>query len=100
MNIKLQRMGDGHYRLRGELNYESVPVVWRVGLETFSTDQEVEVDLKRISRSNSAGLALLIEWQREMKKAGKTITYTNMPAQMLAIARASSLDQILPLARS
>lgn len=100
MSIKLQRMGEGHYRLRGELDYESVPVVWRVGLETFAGDEAVEIDLQRISRSNSAGLALLIEWQREVKKAGKTITYTNMPAQMLAIARASSLDQILPLARS
>ncbi len=100
MSIKLQRMGNGHYRLRGELDYESVPVVWRVGLDTFAADEAVEIDLERISRSNSAGLALLIEWQREMKKAGKTITYTNMPAQMLAIARASSLDQILPLARS
>jgi phospholipid transport system transporter-binding protein len=100
VSIKLQRMGDGHYRLRGELDYESVPVVWRVGLDTFAADEAIEIDLERVSRSNSAGLALLIEWQREVKKAGKTITYTNMPAQMLAIARASSLDQILPLARS
>ena len=99
MNIRLEQLGDGGFRLKGELDFTTVPAVWRASLQVFAPEQDIRIDLKNIKRSDSAGLALLIEWQREAKKAGKSLSYLNMPAQMLAIARASSLDQILPLSR-
>ena len=100
MNIRLQKLGGGRFRLKGELNFTTVPAVWRAGMVAFAEADKIELDLQGIQRSDSAGLALLIEWQRQAKQAGKPVTYLNMPAQMLAIARASSLDQILPLSRA
>jgi len=99
VNIRLENRGEGRFSMKGELDLITVPAVWRAGQVAFAKETNIEVDLKRIERSDSAGLALLIEWLRECKNAGKTLTYLNMPAQMLAIARASSLDQILPLSR-
>jgi phospholipid transport system transporter-binding protein len=94
---KLERLSDGTYRLRGVLSFASVPAVRRVGLETFVADNDIRLDLSDVSRSDSAGLALLIEWLRYARQRNKTVHYLNMPTQMLAIARASSLDEILPL---
>ncbi|MGD8998837.1 MAG: STAS domain-containing protein [Granulosicoccaceae bacterium] len=96
-SAKLERLGDGSYRLLGELSFASVPAVRRVGLETFVADSDIRLDLAGVSRADSAGLALLIEWLRYARQRNKTLHYLNMPPQMLAIARASSLDQILPL---
>lgn len=100
MTATLQRNGDGSYRLVGELSFASVPAVRRVGLETFVSSPAIRLDLAGVSRSDSAGLALLIEWLRYGRQNDKPVSYLNMPPQMLAIARASSLDQILPLGRA
>jgi len=49
-----------------------------------------------VTRSDSAGLALLIEWLRESERYGKSVTFLNMPAQMQSISRLCGLDGILP----
>lgn len=100
MTARLETTAEGCFRLSGDLTFKSVPAIWRAGLETLISAPKIEIDLKGIRRSDSAGLALLIEWQRLATRANKSVSYLNMPAQMLAIARASSLDQILPLSRS
>jgi len=51
----------------------------------------------RVVRADSAGLALLVEWMRAARRAGRPLRYRAIPPQMLAIARVSSLDQVLPL---
>jgi len=52
-----------------------------------------------VQRSDRAGLALLVEWLREARQTGQSVRFFNMPAQMLAMARVSGLDQVLPLHR-
>jgi phospholipid transport system transporter-binding protein len=52
-----------------------------------------------VTRSDSAGLALLIEWLRESERLGKSITFLNMPAQMQSISRLCGLDGVLPSGR-
>lgn len=95
----LSRREDGCFILSGALNFQTVPMVWQQGLDLFNEAPSLVLDLQQVSRSDSAGLALLIEWMRFARQQNKPISYINMPTQMLAIARASSLDSILPLAR-
>ena len=59
----------------------------------------LDIDLSHVERSDSAGLALLVECLRHARQSGKTIRFFNIPAQMLAIARVSGLDEVLPLQR-
>ena len=56
-------------------------------------------DLAGVERADSAGLALLIEWMRRARRAGRPVRFLNLPPQMLEIARAASLDRVLPLGR-
>ena len=98
-HIVLKRREDGCYLLAGTLNFETVPVIWRHGLDLFSQAPSLLLDLSGVKHSDSAGVALLIEWMRFARSQNKPISYINMPTQMLAIVRASSLDTILPLAR-
>ncbi len=97
--IVLKRREDGCFILSGTLTFKTVPVIWRQGLDLFGEAPSLMLDLSAIKRSDSAGVALLVEWMRFARSHNKPISYINMPQQMLAIVRASSLDAILPLTR-
>lgn len=89
----------GRLELYGDLSFASVPEVWELCRERFADRDSLEIDLGRVQRADSAGVALLVECLREAHQTGKDIRFFNIPAQMLAIARVSSLDQVLPLDR-
>jgi phospholipid transport system transporter-binding protein len=95
--ISLKKLDNGNFVLEGDLSFATVPSLWREGMQQFANAPELTMDLSGIRRSDSAGLTLLIEWLRFANNANKQITYLNMPQQMLAIARVSGLDNILPL---
>ncbi|OYV78404.1 MAG: hypothetical protein B7Z66_01730 [Chromatiales bacterium 21-64-14] len=95
----MQQGEAGRLQVVGDLSFQTVPQVWADSEAVFQKVPQLEIDLRDVSRSDSAGLALLVEWMRQARRAGKVIRFYNIPRQMLAIARVSSLDQILPLAR-
>ncbi len=93
---RIEETGHGSWMLVGDLSFTTVPAL-RGGLDIKSADRtRISIDLAGVTRSDSAGLALLIEWLRESERLGKTITFLNMPAQMQSIARVCGLDGILP----
>lgn len=54
-------------------------------------------DLSGVEKTDSAGLALLVEWMAWGEKHQKPIRFVNIPRQMMDIARVSGLDRILPV---
>lgn len=96
----LKALDDKHFELSGVLDFQSVPKLWRVGHALFEAGHELHVDLGGVSHSNSAGLALLVEWLRFAEKREKSLRYHNIPPQMLAIARVSDLEKVLARAES
>lgn len=99
MTAELEKTSDGHYQLKGQLNFVSVPLLWSQNRTDLFDDSStsIEIDLSRLDRSDSSGLALLVEWYRSAEQRNKTISFVNLPAQMLDIARVSGLDEILPV---
>ncbi len=95
----VRRAADNRLVVEGELDFTTVAGLLADARSLLDTDGEVQVDLHGITRSDSAGLALLIEWMRVAQRRGNTLQFLNIPPQMLDIARVSSLDQVLPLGR-
>ena len=95
----IQRASDGRLLLSGELDFTTVTRVNGEALTLLEDADSIRVDLQGIVRSDSAGLALLVEWMRAARRLGKPIQFLNIPQQMLAIARVSGLDEVLPLSR-
>ncbi|MCX4187954.1 STAS domain-containing protein [Methylophaga sp. OBS4] len=85
------------FRVSGELSLDSAAAAMTAAEDLFNSTAELDIDLAEVSRSDSAGLALLIAWMRQAKQSEKTISFRHLPAQMLAIAKASGLDEFLPL---
>jgi len=98
--IVLKRRDDGSFALTGSLSFKTVTALRNQGIDLFNASDALVIDLSEVQRSDSAGVALLIEWMRYAQSQDKPISYLNTPSQMLAIVRASSLDSILPLSRS
>lgn len=95
---RFEALGGGNYRAAGELTFETVPGVWERSRGMFEADQaEVAVELSDVARVDSAGLALLIEWVRAAREAKAAIRFRDIPEQLLAIARVSGVEEILPL---
>ena len=94
-NIEL--VGDNSLRLSGELSFKTVPALVASNEDFLSNSNSIDIDLSDVSRTDSAGVALLIEWQRQAQKQNKSICFTNIPSQMLAIVRLSGVDDLLSL---
>jgi phospholipid transport system transporter-binding protein len=92
-------MGGGHWLLEGELDFTTVPSVLRHAGADMRGLAGIRVDLKGVTRADSAGLALLVEWLRESERAGTPISFINIPVQLLSIARVCGLEDILSLSR-
>jgi len=96
-DTRIADVGDGRWQIEGELGFKSVPGVLEKAGSLLTGGEKIEMDLKGVTRVDSAGLALLVEWLREAERAGKSISFVNVPVQLMSIARISGLDAILSL---
>ena len=94
--VVVEKLANG-IRLSGSLNFYTVPALENALDELLSENQPITIDLSRVSRSDSAGLALMIEWLKRATQANVELTLLNLPAQMQNITRVSNLAGILPL---
>lgn len=88
---------EGHYRLSGVLDFETVPKLLQESLNLFKGSPDVEIDLSAVTNSNSAGLGLLLEWMRQSRLVDRRIRFRHMPVGMFAVAQASDLDKVIPI---
>lgn len=89
----------GGFRVSGDLVFDTAPDLLERGRALFGGDGSgIELDFAGVTRADSAGLTLLIGWMRIARGRNRDIVFRNVPEQMLAIARVSGVDAMLPLA--
>lgn len=98
MNATLQRGRDGRWRLGGELDFGSAAVLRPRLDEALQHGDAVDLDLSGVTRTNSAGLALLLQWQEDAGRRGVPLRIINPPGSLMELARLSNLEQILAFA--
>jgi phospholipid transport system transporter-binding protein len=95
---RISQQDPQHFRVEGELNMETVPALLQAMASQFPTiGNEAYIDLAGVTRSDSAGLALLVEWLRLAKIRNIRLQFHNLPSQLRDIARVSDLLPLLPL---
>lgn len=96
--INLKETGDGQFAVEGELSKFTVPSIVKVAEGLINgASQNVLVDLQGVTHTDSAGLALLLEWMTLSDKKGLQIHFRNLPSQLWEIAKVTDLEDILPL---
>ncbi|ORU90972.1 MAG: anti-sigma-factor [Cycloclasticus sp. symbiont of Poecilosclerida sp. N] len=94
---QLTKTGSGKIAVSGTLAFGLVIGLLRDSQCFFSGQEPLVFDLSGVKKTDSAGLALLIEWMVLAKESGQTISFQQIPKQMLDIVRLSGLDEILPI---
>jgi phospholipid transport system transporter-binding protein len=92
---QFEDLGEGRFAVRGELGFGTVARILEASKPLFSEHSRIEVDFAGVTRSDSAGLSLLIEWVNWAKFYVREISYENVPQQMRAIAAISEVEWML-----
>ena len=90
----IERGENGGARIRGELTFESVPGLYERA-EPFFADGVMFVDLSGVTTVDSAGLALLLEWQASNRQSQGPLEFKNAPSSLLSLASLSEATALL-----
>jgi phospholipid transport system transporter-binding protein len=76
-------------QLKGALSFETLPRVLAES-QAYSARPDLPgrltIDFSAITEVDSSAVALLLEWRREAARHGKVLNFTNLPANLLALA--------------
>ncbi len=93
--FELSDLGDGRFALAGDLSFNTAEQIRRASLKQFDGQDNIEVDLSRVEMTDSAGLALLLEWISWASHSDVAIRFSEIPEKILAIAQITEVDELL-----
>ena len=94
-DFTLQDLGHGRFALSGELTFDTAEKILRAAEGPFEEHTQLEIDLSGVTDSDSAGLALLLEWVTWANHSVREIRFAEIPEKIYAIARTTEVEQLL-----
>jgi phospholipid transport system transporter-binding protein len=82
-------------RVSGCLEFGTVAALLPLGSAAIREGRAGVIDLTAVTGSDSAGLALLIEWLSVARAAGRSLRYENIPSQLRQLAGLSDVDSLI-----
>lgn len=83
-------------QVAGDINFMTAVTLWNHSVPLLAKCKDLTFDFSQVADSNSAALALLLEWLKYAKRERKTICFQHLPAKMLSVARVAGIDKLLP----
>jgi len=94
-DASFEELEGGRSRVSGALHFTTVRGLLAAGNAAINDGKAASVDLAGVTVSDSAGLALLIEWLSVAKNAGRELKFENIPTQLQQLARLSEVEELL-----
>ena len=91
--LNIIKQGPRHFVIDGDLTFATIDKQTLKSFSFLNGSKEVTIDLSRVSSTDSAGLALMIEWIKYTRHHRTQITFKNIPEQLLNLARLSGFDK-------
>ena len=82
------------------MDFDTVTALLATGEILLRRPGLLQIDLGGVSSSNSAGLALLLEWMDLARSRQVDLTFVNLPDSLRRIAALSNLEALLPLGQA
>lgn len=91
----------GRVEVTGELTFATAREARQRGLQVLegSQAQDLVIDCAAVSRADSAGLAVLLDWLGWGRRHSRRVVLQNLPPSLVAVARISEVDELLAGAR-
>lgn len=96
-SIQVREVSPGHIALRGRLALDTATYAYELGLAIIQAEREerIVLDCARVTKVDSAGLAVLIDWMAAARVQGHRLCVTHVPQELAALARISEVEDML-----
>jgi phospholipid transport system transporter-binding protein len=97
VRVAISEPSSGRIVVTGELTFATARDARQLGVLVFESSraQRIVVDCAGVTRADSAGLAVLLDWLGWGRRRSRPVSLENLPASLLAIARISEVDGLL-----
>lgn len=94
--FRLAPGADGGLSAQGPLTFATARAARLLGLAALKDSPQVkQIDCAGVSACDSAGLAVLLDWLAAARLAGRSLRFTSLPEELMALGRISDLDPLL-----
>ena len=95
--FRLVATANGQLAAQGPLTFATARRAHEEGLRSLSSTaaRELEVDCAGITLSDSAGLAVLLDWLGAATRAGRSLRFRHLPPGLVALGRISEVEELL-----
>lgn len=94
-DYQLTDNGEGRFSLSGAMTFSTAGKILKDSERPFDKHTQIEVDLSGVTRTDSAGLALLLEWITWANHTVREIRFVGTPEKIDAIARVTEVEGLL-----
>ncbi len=95
--VSIKKVSDTHFSVEGVLRMHTVMSILNEVASNFNSQKEITIDFAAVKNSDSAAVALIVSWLAKAKARNIKLHLLNLPQQILDIATASDLLEILPI---
>jgi phospholipid transport system transporter-binding protein len=95
--FRLAAAAPGTLSAEGPLTFASARRAYEQGAAALAhtAAAKLEIDCRGVTVTDSAGLAVLLEWLSVAKRAGRSLRYAQLPQGLAALARISEVEDLL-----
>jgi phospholipid transport system transporter-binding protein len=91
-SLAITLQSNGIVTLEGDLTFATIHKKTVQLIDFKKAQQELVIDFSQVNQSDSAGLALLIEWLKVAQQLNKTCKFSDLPEQLLTLAKLSGFE--------
>ena len=98
--VAISEATPGRVSVTGELTFASARDARQIGVLVLegSSAERIVIDCGGVTRADSAGLAVLLDWLAWGRRKRRVVALENLPASLVAIAKISEVDGLLQAA--
>lgn len=93
--LSVSPVADQRCQLSGTLDFQTATDALEAVAQLIRTHPSLTVSLQGITHSNSAGLALMIEWLAIGRREGHSVTFDHIPDSLRQLAGVCQVDGLI-----
>jgi phospholipid transport system transporter-binding protein len=86
---------DDRLVLSGRLTMATVPALYETGLQHLGVE-DLLVDFSKVEAVDSSAVSMLLGWSRAAQSKKRSLRVTNLPDDLLSLAKLYGVDEMLP----
>jgi phospholipid transport system transporter-binding protein len=97
VRVGISEPTQGRIVVTGELTFATARDARQLGVLVLESSraERLVIDCAAVSRADSAGLAVLLDWLAWGRRKSRAVALQNLPQSLVAIARISEVDGLL-----